>query len=67
MTYYGAQKIITNHNVMAAPPRRALGGFGPLPSSISGAKDVRITAISAGPIKMLASPGISDFAQIQSH
>lgn len=66
MTYYGAQKIITNYNVMGVA-KAALEASVRYLSVDLGAKDVRINAISAGPIKTLASSGISDFKKIFSH
>lgn len=66
MTYYGAQKIITNYNVMGVA-KAALEASVRYLSVDLGAKDVRINAISAGPIKTLASSGISDFKQIFNH
>ena len=53
MTYYGAQKIITNYNVMGVA-KAALEASVRYLSVDLGAKDVRVNAISAGPIKTLA-------------
>ena len=66
MTYYGAQKIITNYNVMGVA-KAALEASVRYLSVDLGAKGVRINAISAGPIKTLASSGISDFKLIFNH
>lgn len=66
MTYYGAQKIITNYNVMGVA-KAALEASVRYLSVDLGAKNVRVNAISAGPIKTLAASGISDFKQIFSH
>ena len=66
MTYYGAQKIITNYNVMGVA-KAALEASVRYLSVDLGAKDVRINAISAGPIKTLAASGISDFRVILDH
>ncbi|MEG2005473.1 MAG: enoyl-ACP reductase, partial [Bilophila sp.] len=60
MTYYGAQKIITNYNVMGVA-KAALESSVRYLSMDLGAKNVRVNAISAGPIKTLAASGISDF------
>lgn len=66
MTYLGSSRIITNYNVMGVAKaalecsvRYLAGDFGK--------KDVRINAISAGPIKTLAASGISGFKSIFSH
>lgn len=48
MTYYGAQKIITNYNVMGVA-KAALEASVRYLSVDLGAKDVRINAISAAP------------------
>lgn len=66
MTYYGAQKIITNYNIMGVA-KAALEASVRYLSVDLGAKNVRMNAISAGPIKTLASSGISDFKQIFGH
>ena len=66
MTYYGAQKIITNYNVMGVA-KAALEASVRYLSVDLGAKDVRINAISAGPIKTLSASGISDFRVILDH
>lgn len=66
MTYYGAQKIITNYNVMGVA-KAALEASVRYLSVDLGARGVRINAISAGPIKTLASSGISDFKLIFNH
>lgn len=66
MTYYGAQKIITNYNVMGVA-KAALEASVRYLSADLGAKGARINAISAGPIKTLASSGISDFKLIFNH
>ena len=66
MTYYGAQKIIQNYNVMGVA-KAALEASVRYLSVDLGEKNVRVNAISAGPIKTLAASGISDFRKIFSH
>ncbi len=66
MTYYGAQKVITNYNVMGVAKAALEASVRYLAVDL-GAKNVRINAISAGPIKTLASSGISDFKLIFNH
>lgn len=63
MTYYGAQKYITNYNVMGVA-KAALEASVRYLSYELGEKGHRINAISAGPIKTLAASGISDFRVI---
>ena len=66
MTYFGAQKLVPNYNVMGVAKAALEASVRYLASDL-GEKGVRINAISAGPIKTLASSGISDFKQIFNH
>ncbi len=63
MTYYGSQKRIPNYNVMGVA-KAALEACVRYLATDFGPEGVRINAISAGPIRTLASSGISDFHQI---
>ncbi|HKK33648.1 MAG TPA: enoyl-ACP reductase [Desulfomicrobiaceae bacterium] len=65
MTYYGAEKVITNYNVMGVAKAALEANVRYLAPDL-GAKGVRINAISAGPLKTLASSGISGFKTILS-
>ena len=65
LTYYGAEKVFPDYNVMgvakaALESTRAL----PAPPRHFAVKNIRVNAISAGPIKTLAARGIGDFSQI---
>ena len=66
LTYYGAEKVFPNYNVMGVAKCRArIRRPGYLAASRShGTKNIRVNAISAGPIKTLAARGIGDFSQI---
>jgi enoyl-[acyl-carrier protein] reductase I len=66
LTYYGAQKVITNYNVMGAAKAALEASVRYLADDL-GARGVRINAISAGPIKTLAASGIGGFGRILSH
>lgn len=66
LTYYGSEKVITNYNVMGVAKAALEASMRYLALDL-GAKNVRINAISAGPIKTLAASGISDFKTILSH
>ncbi len=66
MTYYGAQKVITNYNVMGVAKAALEASVRYLAADL-GPQGVRINAISAGPIKTLAASGISGFKTIFSH
>ncbi len=66
LTYYGAQKVITNYNVMGVA-KAALEASVRYLSYDLGARGIRVNAISAGPIKTLAASGISGFNKILNH
>jgi enoyl-[acyl-carrier protein] reductase I len=66
MTYYGAQKVITNYNVMGVAKAALEASVRYLAIDL-GKKRVRINAISAGPVRTLAASGISDFRKIFDH
>lgn len=66
LTYYGSTKVITNYNVMGVAKAALEASVRYLAADL-GAKDVRVNAISAGPIRTLAASGISGFKDILSH
>ncbi len=57
MTYYGAVKAVPNYNVMGIA-KAALEASVRYVAVDLGAKNIRVNAISAGPIKTLAASGI---------
>lgn len=63
MTYYGAQKTITNYNVMGVA-KAALECSVKYLALDLGINGTRINAISAGPIKTLAASGIGEFRKM---
>jgi enoyl-[acyl-carrier protein] reductase I len=63
LTYYGAEKVFPNYNVMGVAKAALESTVRYLAASL-GAKNIRVNAISAGPIKTLAARGIGDFSQI---
>jgi enoyl-[acyl-carrier protein] reductase I len=63
LTYYGAEKVFPNYNIMGVA-KAALESTVRYLASDLGAKGIRVNAISAGPIKTLAARGISDFTTI---
>jgi len=63
LSFYGARKVITNYNVMGVA-KAALEASVRYLAVDMGPKNVRVNAISAGPIKTLASAGISDFKEM---
>ena len=63
LTYYGAEKYIPHYNVMGVAKAALEASLRYLAVDL-GEKGVRINAISAGPLKTLASSGIGDFRYI---
>jgi len=63
LTYYGAEKVFPNYNIMGVA-KAALEATVRYLASDLGAKKIRVNAISAGPIKTLAARGIGDFSKI---
>lgn len=66
LTYYGAQKHITNYNIMGVAKAALEASVHYLAYDLGG-RGIRVNAISAGPIKTLASSGISGFNKILNH
>ncbi len=65
MTYYGAEKVITNYNIMGVAKAALECSVRYLAMDL-GERGIRVNAISAGPLKTLASSGISGFKTILS-
>ena len=63
LTYYGAEKVMPHYNVMGVA-KAALEASVRYMAEDLGKKNIRVNAISAGPIKTLAASGISDFRYI---
>jgi enoyl-[acyl-carrier protein] reductase I len=63
LTYYGAEKTIPHYNVMGVA-KAALEASVKYLAVDLGSEGIRVNAISAGPIKTLASSGIGDFRYI---
>ena len=63
MTYYGAEKVITHYNVMGVAKAALEASVRYLAMDL-GERGIRVNAISAGPLKTLASSGISGFKTI---
>jgi|TARA_B100001971_G_scaffold72955_1_gene67256 enoyl-[acyl-carrier protein] reductase I len=66
MTYYGAEKVTPNYNVMGVA-KAALEACVRYLANDFGEKGIRVNAISAGPIKTLAASGITDFEKMLEH
>jgi enoyl-[acyl-carrier protein] reductase I len=66
MTYYGAQKVFPNYNVMGVAKAALEASVRYLAEAV-GPDGIRVNAISAGPLKTLAASGVGGFNQIASH
>src|SRR5258707_10829918 len=60
LTYFGAEKVVPGYNVMGVAKAALEATVRYLANSL-GPKNIRVNAISAGPIKTLASRGVGDF------
>ena len=63
LTYYGAEKWMPHYNVMGLAKAALESSVRYLAADL-GQKNIRVNAISSGPIKTLASSGIGDFRYI---
>jgi len=63
LTYYGSEKVMPHYNVMG-PVKAALEASVRYLAVDLGDQNIRVNAISAGPIKTLAASGIGDFRYI---
>ncbi|WP_420607121.1 enoyl-ACP reductase FabI [Novosphingopyxis sp.] len=63
LTYYGAEKVIPHYNVMGVA-KAALESSVQYLAVDLGPENIRVNAVSAGPIKTLAASGIGDFRYI---
>jgi enoyl-[acyl-carrier protein] reductase I len=60
LTYYGAEKVMPHYNVMGVAKAALEASVRYLAEDL-GKKNIRVNAISAGPIRTLAAAGIGDF------
>jgi len=63
LSYYGAEKVIPHYNVMGIAKAALEASVMYLAADLGG-RDIRVNAISAGPVKTLAASGIGDFRYI---
>lgn len=63
LSYYGAEKVVPHYNVMGVA-KSALETSVQYLAADLGPENIRVNAISAGPIKTLAASGIGDFRLI---
>ena len=63
LSYYGAEKVVQNYNVMGVAKAALESSMRYLANDI-GPRGVRVNAISAGPIKTVSAMGVSDFGSL---
>ncbi|MFQ5401142.1 MAG: enoyl-ACP reductase FabI [Anaerolineae bacterium] len=63
MTYYGSEKVVPHYNVMGVA-KAALEASTRYLAAELGPKNIRVNAISAGPIKTLAAAGVAGFRKM---
>ncbi len=63
LSYYGAEKVVQNYNVMGVA-KAALESSTRYLAADVGKRGVRVNAISAGPIKTVSAMGVSDFGSL---
>lgn len=61
LTYLGAEKVVPNYNMMGIAKAALEAGTRYLAADL-GVDNIRVNAISAGPVKTLAARGIADFS-----
>ena len=66
LSYLGSEKVIKNYNIMGLAKASLEASVRYMSHSL-GNNNIRVNAISAGPIKTLAAAGISGFNEILKH
>jgi enoyl-[acyl-carrier protein] reductase I len=66
MTYYGAEKVVQNYNVMGVA-KAALEASTRYLASDLGPRNIRVNAVSAGPINTLAARGVGNLGTMLKH
>lgn len=66
MTYYGAEKVVPNYNVMGVA-KAALEASARYLAEDLGTENIRVNAISAGPINTLSARGVKDMGGFLRH
>jgi enoyl-[acyl-carrier protein] reductase I len=66
MTYYGAEKVVPNYNVMGVE-KAALEAAARYLAHDLGPRRIRVNCISAGPVQTLAARGIAGFSSMLKH
>jgi len=63
LTYLGSTRVVTNYNVMGTAKASLEAAVRYLASDL-GPRNIRVNAISAGPVKTAAARGIKDFSKV---
>jgi enoyl-[acyl-carrier protein] reductase I len=63
LSYLGAERVFTNYNVMGVAKAALEAAVRYLASDL-GPRNIRVNAVSAGPVKTLAAAGVSGFSSI---
>ena len=63
LSYYGAEKVVANYNVMGVAKAALESSVRYLANDL-GQKNIRVNAISAGPIRTLAAQGVANFKKM---
>src|SRR5947209_19847548 len=66
MTYYGAEKVVANYNVMGVA-KAALEASTRYLAADLGRRSIRVNAVSAGPINTLAARGVGNLNVMLKH
>ena len=66
LTYFGAEKVIQHYNIMGVTKAALEASVRYLANDL-GPKNIRVNALSAGPIKTLSAKGVSDFNSMLLH
>jgi enoyl-[acyl-carrier protein] reductase I len=66
LSYLGSQRVMTNYNVMGVAKAALEAAMRYLASELGG-QNIRVNAISAGPVKTASARGIKDFSKILDH
>jgi enoyl-[acyl-carrier protein] reductase I len=66
MTYYGAEKVVANYNVMGIA-KAALEASTRYLAADLGKRNIRVNTISAGPINTLSARGVSNMGSMLKH
>ena len=66
MTYYGAEKVVPNYNVMGVA-KAALEASTRYLAADLGKRNIRVNTISAGPLNTLSARGVSNMSMMLKH